>query len=45
MSLAHFFLTDLEMRIVPPYIPWPRATVLRLPVQEALLILIVWSCM
>ena len=27
-GLAHFVLTDLEMRIVPPYIPWPRAAVL-----------------
>jgi uncharacterized membrane protein len=27
-GLAHFFATDLEMRIVPPYIPWPRAVVL-----------------
>src|SRR5450432_3878843 len=27
-GVAHFALTDLEMRIVPPYIPWPRAAVL-----------------
>lgn len=27
-GIAHFALTDLEMRIVPPYIPWPRAAVL-----------------
>jgi len=27
-GLAHFVATDLEMRIVPPYIPWPRAAVL-----------------
>jgi len=27
-GLAHFAATDLEMRIVPPYIPWPRTTVL-----------------
>jgi uncharacterized membrane protein len=26
-GIAHFALTDLEMRIVPPSIPWPRATV------------------
>lgn len=27
-GIAHFALTDTEMRIVPPYIPWPRAAVL-----------------
>ncbi len=27
-GLAHFALTETEMRIVPPYIPWPRAMVL-----------------
>jgi hypothetical protein len=27
-GIAHFVATDLEMRIVPPYIPWPRAAVL-----------------
>ncbi|MEO8627306.1 MAG: hypothetical protein ABI612_04290 [Betaproteobacteria bacterium] len=27
-GVAHFVATDLEMRIVPPYIPWPRAAVL-----------------
>jgi uncharacterized membrane protein len=27
-GVAHFALTALEMRIVPPYIPWPRAAVL-----------------
>jgi uncharacterized membrane protein len=27
-GIAHFAATDLEMRIVPPYIPWPHATVL-----------------
>jgi uncharacterized membrane protein len=27
-GIAHFAATELEMRIVPPYIPWPRATVL-----------------
>ncbi len=26
-GIAHFAATSLEMRIVPPYIPWPRATV------------------
>ncbi|MEP7043470.1 MAG: hypothetical protein ABI843_10435 [Dokdonella sp.] len=27
-GIAHFALTEVEMRIVPPYIPWPRAAVL-----------------
>lgn len=27
-GVAHFALTETEMRIVPPYIPWPRAAVL-----------------
>ncbi len=27
-GIAHFVATDAEMRIVPPYIPWPRAAVL-----------------
>lgn len=27
-GIAHFALTDQEMRIVPPFIPWPRAAVL-----------------
>ncbi len=27
-GIAHFAATDTEMRIVPPYIPWPRAAVL-----------------
>jgi uncharacterized membrane protein len=27
-GLAHFLFTAAEMRIVPPYIPWPRAAVL-----------------
>ncbi len=27
-GIAHFVLTDTEMRIVPPYIPSPRAAVL-----------------
>ncbi|MDQ3024997.1 MAG: hypothetical protein M3R58_00620 [Pseudomonadota bacterium] len=25
---AHFVATEAEMRIVPPYVPWPRAVVL-----------------
>jgi uncharacterized membrane protein len=27
-GIAHFALTQTEMRIVPPYIPWARAAVL-----------------
>ena len=27
-GLAHFLATGTEMRLVPPYIPWPRAAVL-----------------
>ena len=27
-GIAHFALTETEMRIVPPWIPWPRAAVL-----------------
>jgi uncharacterized membrane protein len=27
-GIAHFALTTTEMRIVPPYIPWPRAMVM-----------------
>ena len=27
-GIAHFAATDLEMSIVPPYIPWPRAAVI-----------------
>ena len=27
-GVAHFALTETEMRIVPPYIPWPREMVL-----------------
>lgn len=27
-GIAHFVATDTEMRIVPPYVPWPRAAVL-----------------
>jgi uncharacterized membrane protein len=26
-GIAHFAATDLEMSIVPPYIPWPRVAV------------------
>lgn len=35
-GIAHFAATDLEMRIVPTYIPWPRATVLISGVFELL---------
>ena len=35
-GIAHFVATDLEMRIVPPYIPWPRFTVLVSGVFELL---------
>ena len=27
-GIAHFALTDMEMRIMPPSLPWPRALVL-----------------
>jgi uncharacterized membrane protein len=35
-GIAHFAVTDVEMRIVPPYIPWPRAAVLVSGVFELL---------
>jgi uncharacterized membrane protein len=35
-GVAHFSLTELEMRIVPPFIPWPRAAVLISGVFELL---------
>ncbi len=35
-GIAHFAATATEMRIVPPYIPWPRATVLITGVFELL---------
>lgn len=35
-GIAHFALTDIEMQIVPPYIPWPRAAVLASGVFELL---------
>ena len=35
-GIAHFVATDTEMRIVPPYIPWPRAAVLISGVFELL---------
>lgn len=35
-GIAHFVATDTEMRIVPPYIPWPRGVVLASGVFELL---------
>jgi uncharacterized membrane protein len=35
-GIAHFAATEVEMRIVPPYIPWPRAAVLTSGVAELL---------
>ena len=35
-GVAHFAATTTEMRIVPPYIPWPRAAVLITGVFELL---------
>jgi uncharacterized membrane protein len=35
-GVAHFALTEAEMRIVPPSIPWPRAAVLITGVFELL---------
>ena len=35
-GIAHFALTDTEMRIVPPWIPWPREAVLASGVFELL---------
>ena len=35
-GIAHFAFTDIEMRIVPPFIPWPRAAVLVSGVFELL---------
>ena len=35
-GVAHFSLTEVEMRIVPPVIPWLRATVLISGVFELL---------
>lgn len=33
-GLAHFAFTEAEMRIVPPWVPWPRAAVLVTGVLE-----------
>jgi uncharacterized membrane protein len=35
-GVAHFVASEAEMRIVPPYIPWPRAAVLVSGVFELL---------
>jgi len=35
-GVAHFALTDTEMRIVPPYVPWPRGAVLASGAAELL---------
>ncbi len=35
-GIAHFAATDTEMRIVPSYVPWPRAAVLASGVFELL---------
>jgi uncharacterized membrane protein len=35
-GVAHFVATDQEIRVVPPYIPWPRAAVLVSGVFELL---------
>ncbi|MGJ7581356.1 DoxX family protein [Variovorax sp. RHLX14] len=35
-GIAHFVATATEMRIVPPYIPWPREVVLASGVLELL---------
>lgn len=35
-GIAHFVATNTEMRIVPPYVPWPRAAVLVSGVFELL---------
>jgi uncharacterized membrane protein len=35
-GVAHFSLTEAEMRIVPPAVPWPRAAVLISGVFELL---------
>src|ERR1700734_3936593 len=35
-GIAHFAASQLELRIVPPYIPWPRVIVLTTGVFELL---------
>ncbi|MDQ2928542.1 MAG: hypothetical protein ABI330_20775 [Caldimonas sp.] len=35
-GIAHFAATDTEVRIIPPYVPWPHMTVLASGVFELL---------
>ena len=35
-GLAHFFFTETEMGILPPWVPWPRETILISGVFELL---------
>lgn len=35
-GVAHFVFTESEMRIVPPWVPWPRAAVLGSGILELL---------
>jgi uncharacterized membrane protein len=43
-GIAHFAAMQTEMRIVPPYLPWPQATVLTSGVFELLGALgLIWS--
>ncbi|MBA2723212.1 MAG: hypothetical protein H0U56_10035 [Methylibium sp.] len=35
-GIAHFLFTDAQMRIVPPFVPWPREAVLVSGVFELL---------
>ena len=42
-GIAHFVATDLEMRIVPPGMPWPRAIVLISGVAELVGAAGLWS--
>ena len=35
-GIAHFVFTEAQMRIIPPYVPWPRAAVLVSGVFEIL---------
>ena len=41
-GIAHFVATEAAMRIVPPFIPWPRAAVLSSGVLELLGALGLW---
>jgi uncharacterized membrane protein len=41
-GIAHFVATEIEMMIVPPYIPWPRAAVLVSGVFELLGAVALW---